>query len=584
MSTAPKLQENLEELVELFKAFPILQGFPENLVNELANAAEILNLPTNSQILKQGQINEHLYFLIDGQVGVYVDGGRVSKMQRRGDLLGEMSVISRKAVGATLLSETDVTLVRVDSNVFLNMKGAERDFFLSILYRIYATVLADKLTTTNQKAKHFEELTIKLTATQAELEEANATLEKKVEERTLKLEQQNAELVVGKRKMEEMLNNKRMLFKKLTEFQEEQIIPLKSFLDEVRKVHPGEKSVNDARKTVFEVQQLLGPLNEQYADEQAMFSKRVLLADSNKKQQITAKMALGGSGVELDLASTLEEGQTKIAEKNYDLIFVDSTMLELANKAREKNANVGLVLMTSDNITNYLPCLKKLSSIPHIVSRVESDRTFTVKNIMTTAIKLLSRDIFGLEKYVSWGVEIHSQPVTSSKQRPEVIALVDSYFEKVGVRRANRDRMRVVLEEMLMNAIYDAPADPQGNALYNHLPRTTELALKAEEQGVVRYATDGMLIAVSVQDPFGSLKGNTILRYLEHNYGDAASENADHQNKGGAGRGLHQIVENSDLVVFNVDPGKKTEVIALFNVEVKESTHQNPSFHLFIKS
>ena len=93
-----------------------------------------------------------------------------------------------------------------------------------------------------------------------------------------------------------------------------------------------------------------------------------------------------------------------------------------------------------------------------------------------------------------------------------------------------------------------------------------------------------MLIAVSVQDPFGSLKGSVILRYLEANYGGMAQDINSTENKGGAGRGLHQIVENSDLVVFNVDPRKKTEVIALFNVEAKETAINNPSFHLFVKS
>ena len=585
MSSAAKpLNENLEELTNLFKAFPILQGFPEHLVTELALAAEMISLPPNSQILRQGQMNEHLYFLIDGQVGVYVDGGRVSRLQRKGDLLGEMSVISRKAVGATLLSESAVTLVRVDSNVFLNMQGQERDFFLSILYRIYATVLAEKLTTTNQKAKHFEELTVRLTATQAELEEANQNLERKVEERTQKLEQQNAELMAGKRKMEELLNNKKVLFKKLSDFQVNYLVPLRSFLDEVRKNHPDESAVDGARKTVFEVQQLLGPLNDHYSEEQAMVSKRVLLAESNKKQQLVAKMALGGTGVELDLASTLQEGSEKLKAKDYDLVFVDSAMLDLAEIARAKNPNIGLVLMTSEAIPNYLPALKKLTVTPHIVSRVESDRTFTVKNIMTTVSKILSRDFFGLEKYLTWGVETQSVTVKSSKQRPEILAQVDAYFEKLGIRRGNRDRIRVVLEEMLMNAIYDAAVDESGKALYNHLPRTHELNLKAEEQGLVRFATDGMLVAVSVQDPFGSLKGSTILRYLEHNYSGHEGEIKTEEKKGGAGRGLHQIVENSDLVVFNVDPGKRTEAIALFNVEVKESTDKNPSFHLFIKS
>jgi CRP-like cAMP-binding protein/CheY-like chemotaxis protein len=583
-SAAKKRDEYLGEVITLFKTFPLLEKFPEHLINELAMASEIVSLPTNSQILKQGQINEHLYFLIDGQVGVYVDGGRVSKMQRKGDLLGEMSVISNKTVGATLLSESEVTLVRVDSKVFLNMKGPERDLYLSILYRIYATVLSEKLNTTNQKAKHFEELTIKLTATQEELEDANQNLERKVEERTQKLEQQKAELMAGTRKMEELLNNKRVLFTKLTEFHSQHLMPLKTFLDEVRQKFPEENSISEARRVVFDVQKVLGPLSDQYSNEQAMQSKRVLLADSNKKQQIIAKMALGGSGVELDMCSTLAEGEEKVKAKDYDLVFVDNTMLDLANQCKAKNPNVGLVLMTSDQIPAYLPALRKLSAIPHIVSRDESDRTFTVKNIMTTVTKLLSRDLFGLEKYLSWGVEIQSLSIVSSKQRADLITQVDTYFSNLGIRRANRDRIHTVLEEMLMNAIYDAPASADGKSLYNHLPRSTELVLKPEEQGVIRFATDGMLIAVSVQDPFGSLKGSTILKYLEHNYSGDAAGLSPAEGKGGAGRGLHQIVENSDLVVFNVDPGKKTEAIALFNVEVKEAVHKNPSFHLFIKS
>ncbi len=50
------------------------------------------------------------------------------------------------------------------------------------------------------------------------------------------------------------------------------------------------------------------------------------------------------------------------------------------------------------------------------------------------------------------------------------------------------------------------------------MSRTEDIVLKPEEQGLVRWATDGVILAVSVQDPFGSLKGSTILKYLEKNY------------------------------------------------------------------
>jgi len=585
MSALPKQYEwKMEDLIQALHSFPLFEGFPEKLLNELAGACEVLVLPPNTRILQQGQLNDHLYFLLNGQVGVYVDGGRVSKMQRVGDLLGEMSVISKLPAGATLLAENEVTVIKLDSQFFMEIHGPDKDLYHSILYRIYATVLAEKLNATNQKAKHFEEMTIQLQSTQAQLEDVNQGLERKVEERTAQLEQQNAALLASMNKMEELTSNRRMLFLKLIQFNELHLHPLKTFLDEARRRMPEEVVLNDARRVVFDVQQLLEPLTAQYSSEQALQNKRVLLADSNKKQQMVAKMALGGSGVALDIVTSVEEGRAKIEAQNYDLVFVDPQNLELGHLAQVKNPRSEMVLMTSDQIPSYLPALKGLQSIPNIVSRDEGDRLFTVKNILTTVNKILGRDFFGLEKYLSWGVDVQRRGLVNSRGRGDLRAEVDGYFEKVGIRRANRDRIGVVLEELMMNALYDAPTDKEGKPLFNHLPRTEDVILKPEEQGLVRFATDGMLIAISVQDPFGSLRGSTILRYLEHNYNGGGEDINALEKKGGAGRGLHQIVENSDLVVFNVEPGKRTEAIALFNVEVRESTRQNPSFHFFVKS
>jgi hypothetical protein len=76
-------------------------------------------------------------------------------------------------------------------------------------------------------------------------------------------------------------------------------------------------------------------------------------------------------------------------------------------------------------------------------------------------------------------------------------------------------------------------------------------------------------------------KGEIILDYLKSCYSGQAGEL--NKQKGGAGRGLHQIVENSDLVVFNISPRMRTEVIALFQVDTKTNSEKTPSFHLFIK-
>lgn len=578
-----KQDKSWRQFMERFRAFHILQSFPIRFLIHLSKHSEFVHFKKGDKILVQGQMNQNLFFLSQGRIGIYVDGGCVSQLSRPGDLIGEMSVISNRPVGATIIAETTVDLIRVDTEEFLDVPSKNRDLFTSILYRIYSAVLVEKLDTTNQKAKYIEGLNSRLTDAQRQLEKANLGLAQKIEERTRDLEQQKEALIVEMNKTADLLNGKKRVFSRLMQINRDHLIPLKTFLDDVRKQFPLEKSVEGARMGLFEVQHLIAPIVSQQDTEEAIVGKKVLFADPNKRQQVIAKTALGGTGVDMSFASTTEEALTLIEQENFELVVFGPATLEVGNKAYEKNPKTEMVLMTSDQVPSYLQAMKQLKVIPQIVSRDEEDRVFTVKNILTTVSKLLSKNIFGLEKYLTWGVDIQTKPVFSSAHRADAISDVDDYFSRLGIRSANRDRVRVVLEEMLMNAIYDAPVNAEGESVYNHLNRSVEVQLSAKEQGIIRYATDGILLGVAVQDPFGSLKPSTILKYLEQNYSNPHHDINQSMGKGGAGRGLHQIVENSDLVIFNISPGERTEVIALFNVDHKDKTVQNNSFHLFVK-
>lgn len=241
--------------------------------------------------------------------------------------------------------------------------------------------------------------------------------------------------------------------------------------------------------------------------------------------------------------------------------------------------------MTSRDVPEYLPLLLDHPYLSNIVSRRDADRTFTLKNILITVSKLITHDLFGMEKYLSWGAEVKSSPVVSSDERHKLVEDMEEYMQTLGVRKMQLQKCSMVAEELLMNAIYDAPTDVNGEHIYNHLPRTTSVHLKPEEQSIFRYACDGMLLAVAVEDPFGAFGRQTILDYLESCYGGRAGEMQDKKRKGGAGRGLYQIMETSDLLVINVKPKVRTEVIAVFNIDPnKPKSSQTTSFHYFIDS
>lgn len=303
---------------------------------------------------------------------------------------------------------------------------------------------------------------------------------------------------------------------------------------------------------------------------------KILLIEPEKKQQMSIRMALGGTGMQLDIASDIESAQNFLQQNKYDIVLAEETCVDVLKNLPEKDC-CG-VLLTNKDAQGNVEILQQNRFVNHIISRDSEDKNATIHCVLTALSKLLNNDIFGIEKYLTWGVEVKSKAITCSSQREQLRAEVQYYFKKMGVRSTVLDRVDVVLEELLMNAIYDAPVDFQGKSVFNHLSRKQEVKLDTHQQSQLSYASDGLVLAVGVKDPFGNLSKDIIINYLISCYtGKAGSLN---EGKGGAGRGLHQIIENADITVFNVKKGIRTEVNCLFFTD-GQKREAKPTFHFF---
>ena len=545
------------------------------------------------EILAQGQSNDSLFFLKSGSIRVMVDGETVATFQSPGEVFGEMSVISGRKVSASIQTQTLSYFYVINPNDFNHAPAKERDRFLFLLYKIYSVVVAERLIQTNDKAKKFEIANRSLEQARTDLERINKNLESVVEERTkelrqkaqeleasyAKLEQQNAALVASFRKVSDLSDFKGRTLEKIKSLAQDHVQPLLSRLQSPKpnlelsdKTHLKEKLAS--------LLDTIEPLLDLAAKENALQSKKVLIADPDRKQQMVARMALGGTGVDLQIASSVEETLSFLAKNEHELFICDSAFSE----AMEKSYNVGFrgesVFMASGEIQSYLEQLKALPSIAHVVSRDPEDRTFTVRAILTTVTKILSSDFFGLEKYMSWGVETHEKKIQRGSLRKQAIDSMCEKLSQIGVRNTILEQVQTVSEEMLMNAIYDAPVDTQGKPLFNHLARTVDVELQEDQAATLRFACDGNILGVSVSDPFGGLTKDIIIAYLDSCYrGQAGIFNVE---KGGAGRGLHQIIESSDLTIFNVKKQIRTEVLCLFQLDnTQKKNVRRPSFHYF---
>src|SRR5262249_30991357 len=180
------------------------------------------------------------------------------------------------------------------------------------------------------------------------------------------------------------------------------------------------------------------------------------------------------------------------------------------------------------------------------------------EELAITAQKLLRDDLFGTEKYLLWGTELTTVTLTRSSQRPYIAGELADQVRARGLGSRAASVAMLVTDELVSNAIHNAPVDAGGAHYRAELPRDCDMPLDARHQVVLRWGCDGRYLAVEVTDRFGSLDRDTILRALvASGFKDAG---------GGAGMGIALAYRSCDHLVFNLAPGKRTEVIALIDV------------------
>lgn len=202
---------------------------------------------------------------------------------------------------------------------------------------------------------------------------------------------------------------------------------------------------------------------------------------------------------------------------------------------------------------------------PRATSVMGHGARFDDDEFIASATKALRGNIFGLSKYFPWGVTTFSLVVKSGADKSKAIEIIMRYVTLAGVRGSVRDRIQTVADELMMNALYHAPVDAEGKELYRGRA-IKDLSQLPEVQPIeVQYGSSGRYFGISVRDGGGSLDRTRAMQYLAKS--KAATADIEHK-VNGAGLGLVTVLRSVSKLVFNLDPGNSTEVVALFDMEL----------------
>lgn len=292
-----------------------------------------------------------------------------------------------------------------------------------------------------------------------------------------------------------------------------------------------------------------------------MLSKRVVALSPDKAFVKRLAAGLQAAGGTVETAASLDE--LAKGEIQADLACVhlasakDLKVLSDIAPRLKKDASLIVVIPSSD-LAITVEAMKQ----PRVSVVLVADDLHP-QMLASAASRLLYGDIFGLEKVVPWGVKIYSCLVGDYQEKSVAISAVSDFAASMGVRRKYRESIEQCLDELLMNALYDAPVDAQGKQLFADVPTKTRISLRMEQKAVVQYACDGNTFALSVRDSFGALKPETIVKYIDK---CLHSEQQIDRKAGGAGLGLYIISNAATRFVFNLYPGVATEAICTFDL------------------
>jgi hypothetical protein len=282
---------------------------------------------------------------------------------------------------------------------------------------------------------------------------------------------------------------------------------------------------------------------------------------------------------ELVFVSTQAEAKKMFSEYPNSAILIDAEdgaqFESLAKGLSRSIPRSRMAVITDKPLQNY-PALFENPIYGHHVVRRYNDTTSQLFSRILAAS--MTPKVTGLERLFPNPSAVLVQKIQlglSSHKKPAVEA-VRNFLIKLGTTERLATQIARACDELLMNAIFDAPVLKDGTRYRRDSDRTKPFEI---EGGVtLAFAEAKDYAAISVSDNFGSLEREQILFSLQKDYQQKAYPV---RNTGASpALGIHSIVKSGLTLVFFARPKLNTEVI-LFFPKVSNYREFQKSFSFF---
>lgn len=309
--------------------------------------------------------------------------------------------------------------------------------------------------------------------------------------------------------------------------------------------------------------------------------------------------ALGAVGIGVNHALAPAQ-MTRAAPGELEVVVLDLDVdpdadpLTLVRQVAEQCPGVPLVVTAGVHAKRRLLMTLPAEPVCHVVPKLggwldlpPEQRSFDGPDEQDLAIALrrafaTSATPPGAEPYLIQGFSTIEANIASTDDKDRALDGVMELAAALELSDEKKRRIEVATEELVLNAIYDAPRDASGRQLHAGVDRRTPIRLAESEQVKVRYGCDGRNFVVSVADRFGALDRGCIVRSLLKLLDPQSTRAA--PGVGGAGLGLMLTYGAANQLIAHAVPGRFTEVTAVMHVSGSNRTAlaRGSALHLYL--
>lgn len=262
-----------------------------------------------------------------------------------------------------------------------------------------------------------------------------------------------------------------------------------------------------------------------------------------------------------------------------DLLACDTFDADLMAASMAQHPKMRGLLWTAEPLKRSLRYMVENGAINNVLGRKDFESTPKPWELMLVLRRLNDASATpAINAYLDWGCNGYQEKVATTAARDASVNNVQAFINRMQVPKRISEMFGELSHEMLMNAMYDAPADATGKPKYA-LDRKADISLLDAEQPTLRMATDGSKLVLQVKDPFGRLQRKHVFDGLARGLAQGEMDTS----HGGAGLGMMVCHNSSAAMFFDVAQGRHTEVTAVFELDLnlREFRTQAKSLHFF---